>query len=80
MKKQHLKSLALNRKTISNFDASSNRGGAGGTVLCVFTVPNPDGVNTCLQSVECPQTQKGCASVLITCLPPTEFLTCRNCI
>lgn len=80
MKKKHLKSLALNRKTISNLDASNSSGGAGGTTLCVFTLPNPNGVNTCFQSAECLQTQKGCASILITCITQTEFPTCRDCV
>ncbi|WP_046758101.1 hypothetical protein [Kordia jejudonensis] len=79
MKKKNLKSLALNRKTISNLDASKNTGGAARTFLCVFTLPNPNGVNTCLQSAECLQTQTGCPSILITCITQTEFLTCRDC-
>jgi hypothetical protein len=79
MKKKNLKNLALNRKTISNLDASNSKGGVAPTVLCVLTLVNANGVNTCFQSIECYITQKNCVSVFIPCITQTEFPTCRDC-
>ncbi|WP_046755563.1 hypothetical protein [Kordia jejudonensis] len=80
MKKKNLKNLALNRKTISNLDASNSKGGnAAATFQCILTLVNANGVNICLESRECYITEKGCASILNPCITQTEFPTCRDC-
>ncbi|WP_430410069.1 hypothetical protein [Kordia sp.] len=79
MKKKHLKSLALNRKTISNLDATNSKGGAPNSYIeCIRTFVNANGINICLETAKCVITD-GCASVLITCITQTEFPTCRDC-
>ncbi|WP_420572012.1 hypothetical protein [Kordia sp.] len=82
MKKKNLKSLSLNRKTISNLDAAKNKGGntTNSVRVCIRTFVDANGVNICLPTVECPRTeQKNCVSVFIDCITQTEFPTCRNC-
>jgi hypothetical protein len=82
MKKKNLKNLALNRKTISNLDASKNKGGntTNSILQCVRTYLDANGINICLQTIECERTkQKECVSVLIPCITQTEFPTCRDC-
>ena len=79
MKKKNLKSLALNRKTISNLDVSKSTGGIVRTEMCPLTIVHINGGNICIQSVECVLTEKNCASIIITCITQTEFPTCRNC-
>jgi hypothetical protein len=80
MKKKNLKNLVLNRKTISNLDASNSKGGnVAPTFQCALTLLNANGVNTCFQSLECYITQKNCESILIACITQTEFPTCRDC-
>jgi len=79
MKKKNLKNLVLNRKTISNLDESNTKGGVARTFQCILTLMNANGINTCLQSVECYITQKGCESVFVACITQTETPTCRNC-
>ncbi|EDP95198.1 hypothetical protein U8527_13355 [Kordia algicida OT-1] len=53
MKKRNLKSLNLNKKSISNLDVSESRifGGESGNMLCV-PPPNPDTKNpgTCVDN------------------------------
>ena len=78
MKKKNLKTLALNRKTISNLDATNSKGGVAPTVLCILTIDDINGGNICLQSVKCLQTD-GCVSIFQTCITQTEFPTCRDC-
>ena len=79
MKKKNLKSLALNRKTISNLDASNNTGGIARTEICPLTIVDINGGNICIQSVKCALTEKNCVSFPIACITQTEFPTCRNC-
>jgi len=75
MKKKNLKSLQLNKKSISSLDASSNKGGniANSVVECILTL-DLGGVNICFQTQ-----QKKCASVFIACITQTELPTCRDC-
>lgn len=83
MKKKNLKSLALNRKTISNLDATNSKGGTdvNSLMFCILSLINANGVNTCLQTIKCARTeQKDCVSVVITCITQTEFPTCRDCV
>ncbi|QHI38348.1 hypothetical protein IMCC3317_37390 [Kordia antarctica] len=79
MKKKNLKSLALNRKTISNLDATMNTGGiAISEMQCPLTIVDINGGNLCLRSVKCELTGN-CVSVRIACITQTEFPTCRDC-
>jgi hypothetical protein len=81
MKKKNLKSLTLNRKTISNLDAAKNTGGiAISEMQCPLTIVHINGGNICIQSVECVLTDKNCESIFITCITQTEFPTCRDCV
>ncbi len=81
MKKKNLKSLALNRKTISNLDVTKNTGGiAISEMQCPLTIEVVNVGNICIRTVRCVLTDKNCASVLITCITQTEFPTCRDCI
>ncbi len=82
MKKKQLKSLSLNRKTISNLDASKSIGGntTNSVLVCIRTFVDANGNNICLQTFDCQRTeQKECASVFIACITQTEFPTCRDC-
>ena len=82
MKKKQLKSLSLNRKTISNLDASKNKGGntTNSVLQCIRTFVDANGVNICLRTNDCQRTQqKECVSVFIDCITQTEFPTCRDC-
>lgn len=79
MKKKKLKSLALNRKTISNLDATKSIGGiAVSEMQCPLTMIDINGENICIRSVKCELTGN-CVSVRIACITQTEFPTCRNC-
>ena len=79
MKKKNLKTLALNQKTISNLDASYNKGGVANSELqCIRTYVNANGINICIQTAKCVLTED-CASVFIACITQTEFPTCRDC-
>lgn len=80
MKKKNLKSLALNRKTISNLDVTNSKGGAANSIVeCIRTFVNANGVNICLKTVKCVITDECVSSILITCITQTEFPTCRDC-
>lgn len=84
MKKKNLKSLALNRKTISNLKTNQSRGGAAPiSVQCPLSIQAP---TICLVTADCyqtanciPVTRKECVSVFIDCITQTETPTCRNC-
>jgi hypothetical protein len=80
MKKKNLKSLALNRKTISNLDATKNTGGIAISEQCPLTIVHINGGNICIQTVECVLTEKNCVSILVSCITQTEFPTCRDCV
>lgn len=81
MKKKNLKSLALNRKTISNLDATSNTGGiAISEMQCPLTIVDINGGNLCIRTVKCVLTEDRCVSVFNVCITQTEFPTCRDCI
>ena len=74
MKKKNLKSLALNRKTISSLDATKNKGGIriNTEVECVLTFVDANGVNICIQT-------RKCESIFMPCITQTEYPTCRDC-
>ena len=79
MKKKNLKSLALNRKTISNLDATRNKGGIAITEMqCPLSLIDANGNNLCLQSAKCVLTED-CVSIFNPCITQTEFPTCRDC-
>lgn len=79
MKKSKLKSLALNKKTISKLDALLQRGGNNIESLakpCILTL-DVNGINICFET----QAYKTCgASILIDCITQTELPTCRDCV
>ncbi|EDP98090.1 class I lanthipeptide [Kordia algicida OT-1] len=82
MKKKKLKNLALNRKTISNLDASQSRGGntTNSVQVCIRTYVNANGINICIATADCARTEgKECQSIFNDCITQTEFPTCRNC-
>ena len=57
MKKRNLKSLKLNKKSISNFNNEKLKGGSLST-----SIEFPNGVNLCEYTY-----QPGCASFALTC-------------
>lgn len=74
MKKKNLKSLSLNKKSISNLDASQNKGGNANSILhCILTL-DVGGVNICFKTQ-----QKNCVSIFEPCITQTEHPTCRDC-
>jgi hypothetical protein len=81
MKKKNLKSLALNRRTVSNLETSQNLGGAGSTApQCAITIFNCVTLQ-CVRTENCiPLTKQECVSIVIDCITQTEFPTCRDCI
>lgn len=64
MKKQRIKNLALNKKSVSNLQAVENVGGQG-TFRCILSIIDQNGNNICLETriaILCPnETQaQGC--------------------
>lgn len=73
MKKKHVKSLQLNKKSISSLGTSSIKGGTGVSLLCPFTqkcLPTDDCTIGCPPppSAGCPVTEV-CIKTAETCTP-----------
>lgn len=64
MKKKNIKNLSLNKKSISNLEASRGIGGENSILVCIRTLVDANGVNICLVTkFNCDRTrQVGCVN------------------
>jgi hypothetical protein len=64
MKKKSIKNLSLNKKSISNLEASRGIGGENSRIVCVRTFVDANGNNICLPTFfNCDRTREvGCVN------------------